>query len=92
MVEVKKGIKSFYLGDSEENPLAEMTFVTNGEKRIIVDHTYVPNELSGKGIGKKLLKAMVEWARHEKKKIIPLCPYVKVQMEKNPEYQDVLDK
>lgn len=90
MLEVKKGNKSFYVGDSENNPLAEMTYVISGESLIIIDHTYVSDELNGQGIGKLLLKELVDWVRKENKKIIPLCPYAKAQMEKNKEYHDMI--
>ena len=90
MVEVKKGSNSFYIGDSEENPLAEMTYVPSNEDLIIIDHTYVSEELTGRGIGKLLLKELVDWARLEGKKIMPLCPYAKAQMEKNQEYHDMI--
>lgn len=89
MVDIKKGTKSFYVGDSEENPLAEMGFVLSGEK-IIIDHTHITEELNGQGIGKLLLKELVDWARKENKKIIPLCSYAKSQMEKNKEYHDMI--
>ena len=89
-MKVKKGVKSFYVGDSEENPLAKMTFVPTGEHRIIVDHTYVSDELSGQGIGRQLLSELVDWARKENKKIIPLCPYAKAQMQKSSDYHDML--
>lgn len=92
MIEIKKGTKSFYVGDSEEKPLAEMSFVLSGKKNIIVDHTNVSEELRGQGVGKFLLKELVDWARKENKKIIPLCTYVKAQMEKNEEYHDILKK
>ncbi len=92
MVEVKKGTKSFYVGDSEEKPLAEMTFVPSGANIVIIDHTYVSDELNGQGVGKLLLKELVDWARKEDKKIMPLCPYAKAQMEKNKEYHDIIYK
>lgn len=90
MIEIKKGAKSFYVGDSEEKPLAEMTFVTSGKRNIIIDHTNVSEEISGQGVGKLLLKELVDWARKEDKKIIPRCPFVKAQMEKNKEYHDMI--
>ncbi|MEL1135021.1 GNAT family N-acetyltransferase [Desulfitobacterium sp. THU1] len=90
MLEVKKGKKSFYIGDSEEKPLAEMTFVPSGEHLLIIDETHVGEELSGQGVGKLLLKELVAWARRENIKIKPLCPYAKAQMEKNPEYHDMI--
>lgn len=90
MAKIKKGTKSFYVGDSEDNPLAEMSFVASSDAFIIIDHTHVSDELSGQGIGKLLLKELIDWARKEDKKIIPLCPYAKVQIEKNEEYHDIL--
>jgi hypothetical protein len=90
MIEIKKGITSFYIGDSEENPLAEMSFVSSSEKLIIIDHTHVSEELNGQGVGKLLLKELVDWARKENKKITPLCPYAKAQMERNKEYNDMI--
>jgi len=90
MRDVKKGTKNFYIGDSEENPLAEMSFVLSGDKLIEIDHTYVLDELRGQGIGKILLKELVEWARKENKKIIPSCSYAKYQMEKKREYHDMI--
>lgn len=89
-MEIKKGSKSFYIGDSEDSPLAEMTYVPSGENLIIIDHTHVADELGGQGVGKLLLKELVTWAREEGKKIIPLCPYAKAQMEKNREYHDMI--
>lgn len=92
MLEIKKSSNKFYIGDSEENPLAEMTYVNSGEDIIIVDHTFVSDELGGQGVGKLLLKEVVDWSREANKKIIPLCPYVKAQMEKNQEYHDMIHK
>jgi predicted GNAT family acetyltransferase len=92
MLEIKKGTNKFYLGDSEENPLAEMTYINSGENIITADHTYVSEELGGQGVGKLLLRELVDWARKENTKIIPLCTYVKAQMEKNEEYHDMIFK
>lgn len=90
MLEIKKTTNMFYIGESEESPLAEMTYVNSGENIIIIDHTYVSDQLGGQGVGKLLLKEVVGWAREENKKIIPLCPYAKAQMEKNQEYHDMI--
>ncbi len=92
MLEVKKGSKNFYIGESEDNVLAEMTFIDSDEGFITLDHTIVKEELSGQGAGKLILKEIVDWARKENKKIKPLCPYAKAQMEKNEEYHDMIYK
>lgn len=90
MLEIKKGEKSFYIGDREEAATAKMAFVLNGEDLVIIDSTFVSEEWKGQGVGKQLLDALVEWARKEDKKILPLCPYAKVQMEKNADYDDMI--
>lgn len=92
MLEVKQGSHSFYIGESEDNWLATMTFVSSGESRITIDHTYVSESLNGQGVGKLLLKALTDWARAENLKIIPVCSYAKAQMEKNSDYHDLLSK
>lgn len=69
---------------------AEMTYSKAGATRIIIDHTGVPDALRGKGAGQALVKRAVEDARAASIKIIPLCPFAKAQIEKHPEWQDVL--
>lgn len=88
---VKQGTNKFYVGDSEEQPLAMMTFVHNGETQIIINHTEVGEALRGQSIGDKLLEEVVRYAREKELKIIPLCPFAKARLEKNHEkYEDVL--
>jgi hypothetical protein len=69
---------------------AEMTYSRAGSTRIIIDHTGVPRELGGMGVGKALVLRAVEDARKDGIKIIPLCPFAKAQIEKNKDWQDVL--
>jgi uncharacterized protein len=71
--------------------IGEMTYVHAGPGKIIIDHTEVHSSQEGKGIGKKLLAATVEYVRTNKLKILPLCPYAKHVMEKSvDDYKDVL--
>lgn len=69
---------------------AEMTFSRAGTSRIIIDHTGVPKELAGLGVGAALVQHGVEDARSNRIKIIPVCPFAKAQIEKHPEWQVVL--
>jgi uncharacterized protein len=46
--------------------------------------------LRGTGAGKRLVVAAVEWARAQKKTILPLCPFAKSIFDKTPEMRDVL--
>ena len=79
-----------YFGRVAGLPEAEMTFSKAGTKRIIIDHTGVPDALRGKGVGQALVRRAVEDARAAGKTIIPLCPFAKAQIARHPEWQDVL--
>ncbi|MBD8003886.1 GNAT family N-acetyltransferase [Bacillus norwichensis] len=91
MVEIKQGENKFYVGDNQEDSLAEIHFVPTGATKLIVDHTYVSDELRGQGVGEALVKRIVTFAREERKQIIPLCPFAKSQIDQHEEYQDVLE-
>lgn len=91
-MDIRQGENKFYIGESAENPDAEITFVPTGEKRIIVDHTHVGDALRGQGVGEKLVAAALEYARGENLLIVPLCPFTKNQFEKHSEYEDVWAK
>jgi len=70
--------------------LAEMTYVRAGAKRVIVDHTFVDDALRGEGAGRRILQAVVEWARAEQLLVIPVCPFAKAMFERDASIQDVL--
>jgi len=90
MDDIKEGKQKFYIGDNEQAPIAEITFKPKDASTIIVDHTYVEEELRGQGIAGKLVKVVTDYAREEGKKIIPLCPYVERKMEHTKEYRDLI--
>lgn len=69
---------------------AEMTYSRAGQGLIIIDHTEVPAALRGRKVGERLVRRAVEDARKEGIFIIPLCPFAKAQIDRHPEWQDVL--
>ncbi|WP_079525336.1 GNAT family N-acetyltransferase [Halobacillus hunanensis] len=75
----------------EGNRIAEISVVPSGSDRLILDHTFVSEAHREEGIGEKLVERVVEFAREENKKIIPLCSFAKSVMEQNKAYQDVLN-
>lgn len=79
---------SFYI-EVENQRLAESTFSVAGEHMIIIDHTDVQDALRGKGAGNLLIDFAVNWARENKKMILPLCPFANSVFQKTPEYEDV---
>lgn len=68
----------------------KMTYTWAGDSKFIIDHTEVSPDFNGKGVGKKLVMASVEYARANNLKIIPLCPFAKSVFDKVEEIRDVL--
>jgi uncharacterized protein len=61
------------------------------EQDLIVDGTVINKEFRGKDLGKKLLDAMIDHARKNNYKVVPVCPYAKKQLERHAEeYADIL--
>ncbi|MBC7948678.1 MAG: N-acetyltransferase [Chitinophagaceae bacterium] len=84
----EKGFGHFYALDGEEQ-LGEMEISISGNN-LTVYHTEVSPKAEGKGLAKKLLAAMVDHARKNALKVIPLCPYVHAQFKRHKgEYVDV---
>ena len=72
------------------NEIGAMTYTWAGSDKIIIDHTEVNSEYNGQGVGKKILEHIIDWARKDQIKIIPLCPFAKAQFDKNISFRDVL--
>lgn len=53
-------------------------------------HTEVPQELSGRGIGSKLVRGALELARAQGLKVVAKCPFVAAYLAKHPEFNDLL--
>ncbi|MDT4762909.1 GNAT family N-acetyltransferase [Sphaerochaeta sp. PS] len=90
MHECKSKEQGFYVGEDASRPLAEISYYFRDEETIVIDHTIVSDTLRGQGVGGMLVRKVIEKARKENLKVIPLCPYAKRVMIQNPDYQDVL--
>ncbi len=69
--------------------IGELTYSRANPHLIIADHTAVDDNLRGMGVAKALAARLVEDARAQGVKIIPLCPYVNAERRKHPEWADV---
>jgi uncharacterized protein len=57
---------------------------------ITFEHTEVPAELGGKGVGSRLVKGALDQVRSEGLQVVAQCPFVKAWIGKNPAYADLL--
>ena len=72
-----------------EGEAAELTYSVTTPTLIIADHTGVPDSFRGTGAGLALVEALVAAARKDGFKVVPLCPFVKAQAQKHPDWADV---
>ncbi len=69
---------------------AEITFTVKGPALISADHTNAPESMRGTGAALALVEFMIADARASGFRITPICPYVRAQYKKHPEWQDVM--
>jgi predicted GNAT family acetyltransferase len=57
---------------------------------ITFEHTEVPPELGGKGVGSRLVKGALDQVRAQGQKVVAECEFVKGWIGKHPDYADLL--
>lgn len=70
--------------------VAELTYSRMSDVAVIADHTDVPQALRGTGVGTALIERLVADARKLGFQIVPLCPFVRAQYARHPEWADVM--
>ena len=53
-------------------------------------HTEVPEALSGKGVGSKLVAGALTQVRADGLKVVAECSFVRTYLARHPEYADLL--
>jgi len=82
--------KGAFIAEENGTKAGEMTYSKAGAEKIIIDHTEVNPEFKGRGVGKEMVLAAVDYARKNNIKILPLCPFAKATFDRNKDIQDVL--
>lgn len=85
---LKKG-NMFYVG-KELSPDAYLKYSFRDENTLSIDSTFVDPKLRGEGVAKKLTDKVVELAKVEDYKIIPVCSYAVKYFEKNENLKEIL--
>ncbi|WP_046225935.1 GNAT family N-acetyltransferase [Paenibacillus dauci] len=88
IVENDKG----FVMEVDGEPKAEIGFGPYDEKSIIIDHTFVSEELRGQKVGQQLVQRVVDVAREQGKTVVPACSYALAQFKRNEEYHDIWRK
>jgi len=74
----------------EGRRVGELLYAARSPGVVAVNHTEVDDSLRGSGAAKKLVEAVVDWARAENVKLVPRCSYVRAVLARTPAWQDVL--
>lgn len=85
----ERGHRGRFVFERDGLLLGEMTYSRVTPALIIIDHTEVSGEAKGQGIGRRLLDALVAWARATDTKVMATCPYALAQFAKDPSIRDV---
>ena len=72
-----------------DGKLAFSKYLLVGEK-MIIEHTEVPEELEGRGIAGSIVRAALDYAREQRLKIMPLCPFTASFIHRHPQFQDLV--
>jgi predicted GNAT family acetyltransferase len=57
---------------------------------IILTHAETPAEIEGQGLGAKVVRAALEFARGQGLKVVPQCPFVAWYIRQHQEYADLV--
>lgn len=86
----EKGDGDFFISETEQK-IATMQIGIHGNE-LTVYHTEVSETYEGKGLAKKMMLTMVDYARKNNLKVFALCPYVFAQFKRHPEeFADIWD-
>jgi predicted GNAT family acetyltransferase len=57
---------------------------------ISFDHTEVPEELGGAGVGSALARGALELARRSELKVVPRCSFIAEYVRRHPQFADLV--
>ncbi|WP_019520855.1 GNAT family N-acetyltransferase [Faucicola boevrei] len=70
--------------------IAYLSYKKVDDNTLDYNHTIVPDELGGRGVGKALATFALDYARDNNVKIVPSCSFVAHFINKNPEYDELV--
>ena len=70
---------------------ATLQYNLPGGKLIDLEHTYVPERARGHGAAEQLALAAFDYARANKLRVVPSCPFIRKWLSGHPELFDLLD-
>jgi predicted GNAT family acetyltransferase len=58
---------------------------------IELHRTIVPEEERGRGVGGRVVGAAIAYAREQRLRVVPTCPFVQAWLDEHPDERDVVE-
>ena len=71
--------------------VSQLVYMQRDEGRVDFRSTYVDPAMRGHGVGEKLVRAALDWARVEGLRVIPTCWFVGIMVRRHPEYRPLIE-
>lgn len=73
-----------------EDHTAFVDYILNKKGVIYLTHTEVPKEAEGQGMATRLIDKVMREIEKNEYELVPICPFVKVFLQRNPEWKNLL--
>lgn len=80
----------YFRAEEDGREAGRMTYTKAGSDKIVIDHTEVDPMFQGKGVGRQMVMASVEYAREHGVKIVPICSFARAIFTRKSDIHDVL--
>ena len=82
--------KSRFEAVDDSGAVAGFATYRRHDDRIVFQHTEVDDAYEGQGVGSTLAKAALDAERHEGRRVVPQCPFIKSYIDRHAEYADLV--
>ena len=72
--------------ETEVNGYTAFIDYIKAKNAIYLTHTEVPVQLEGHGVGKAMVRQVLQQLKEEEQKVAPLCPFVAAYIKENREW------
>ena len=59
---------------------------------LVITHTEIDEAFHGKGLGGQLARGVLDAARRDGLRVVPLCPFIAAWIEQHPDYAELVDE
>lgn len=79
-----------YEYDAGDGYYGVVAYRHTGNGDLIITHTEIPEELEGKGVASRMMKAVLEDIEAQGRKVIPQCPFSRNYIQRHPEWERIV--